>query len=69
MSSVSSSVGMDDPVKVFSEVIQRSCHSICATWLEKEFFLVKGNTHQVILESTFINKCLAFLPVPLGTFE
>ncbi|AES79173.2 uncharacterized protein [Medicago truncatula] len=46
MSSVSSSVGMDDPVKVFSEVIQRSCHSICATWLEKEFFLVKGNTHQ-----------------------
>ncbi|CAI8612383.1 unnamed protein product [Vicia faba] len=43
-SSVSISVGTDDLFKVFSEVIQRSCHSICAKWLEKEFFLVKGNT-------------------------
>ncbi|XP_073222147.1 uncharacterized protein [Cicer arietinum] len=44
ISSVSTSVGMNDLLKVFSEVIQRSCHSICATWLEKEFFLLKGNT-------------------------
>ncbi|CAL5192025.1 unnamed protein product [Lathyrus oleraceus] len=48
-SSISRSVGMDDLFKVFSEVIQRSCHSICATWLEKEYFLVKGNTDKEFL--------------------
>ncbi|KAL5057517.1 hypothetical protein RYX36_029121 [Vicia faba] len=48
-SSVSRSVGTDDLFKVFSEVIQRSCHSICAKWLEKEFFLVKGNTDKEFL--------------------
>ncbi|WJX76280.1 hypothetical protein P8452_59719 [Trifolium repens] len=44
IATVSRSVGMDDLFNVFSEVIQRSCHSICATWLEKELFLLKGNT-------------------------
>ncbi|KAE9592090.1 hypothetical protein Lalb_Chr19g0125561 [Lupinus albus] len=54
MSSISRSVGMDGLFRVFSEVIQRSCHSICTTWLENEFSLQKGNTDKelvsVILE-------------------
>ncbi|CAJ1796996.1 unnamed protein product [Sphenostylis stenocarpa] len=41
--SISRAVGMDDLFGRFSEIIQRSCHSICAAWLEKEFFLLKGN--------------------------
>ncbi|XP_057437032.1 uncharacterized protein LOC130729332 [Lotus japonicus] len=44
ISSISRSVGMDDLSRMFSDVIQRSCHSICATWLEKECFLLKGKT-------------------------
>ncbi|KAK7292975.1 hypothetical protein RJT34_15834 [Clitoria ternatea] len=43
ISSISRSVGIDDLFRMFSEVVQRSCHSICSKWLEKEFFLLKGN--------------------------
>ncbi|XP_061367174.1 uncharacterized protein LOC133310288 [Gastrolobium bilobum] len=46
ISSISRSVGMDDLFRMFSEVIQRSCHSICVTWLEEEFFLLKGNANK-----------------------
>ncbi|XP_019461739.1 PREDICTED: uncharacterized protein LOC109360954 [Lupinus angustifolius] len=49
MSSISRSVGMDGLFRVFSEVIQRSCHSICATWLENEFSLLKGNTDKELV--------------------
>lgn len=41
--SISRAVGMDGLFGRFSEIIQRSCHPICAAWLEKEFFLLKGN--------------------------
>ncbi|XP_052729168.1 uncharacterized protein LOC108329603 isoform X3 [Vigna angularis] len=41
--SISRTVGMDGLFGRFSEIIQRSCHPICAAWLEKEFFLLKGN--------------------------
>ncbi|TKY66090.1 Ycf55 family protein [Spatholobus suberectus] len=46
ISSISRAVGMDDLFGMFSENIQRSCHSICAVWLEKEFFLLKGNADE-----------------------
>ncbi|KAK7338905.1 hypothetical protein VNO77_19539 [Canavalia gladiata] len=48
ISSFSRSVGMDDLFRMFSEVIQRSCHSICAIWLEKEFILLKSNADKEI---------------------
>ncbi|RYR39882.1 hypothetical protein Ahy_A09g045522 isoform B [Arachis hypogaea] len=35
------SVAMED--NFFSEFIQRSCHSICDSWLEDEYSLLKGN--------------------------
>ncbi|KAI4356433.1 hypothetical protein L6164_000455 [Bauhinia variegata] len=41
-SCISGPVIMDDWFKMFSQVIQRSCHSICFTWLEKEIFLGKS---------------------------
>ncbi|KAK7395364.1 hypothetical protein VNO78_15916 [Psophocarpus tetragonolobus] len=43
ISRISGGVGMDDLFGMFSEIIERSCHSICAAWLEKEFFILKGN--------------------------
>lgn len=43
ISSISRAVGVDDMFGLFSEIIQRSCHSICAAWLEKEFLLLKGS--------------------------
>ncbi|CAL0304516.1 unnamed protein product [Lupinus luteus] len=49
MSSISKSVGMGGLFSVFYEVIQRSCHSICATWLENEFSLLKGNTDKELV--------------------
>ncbi|KAG4377623.1 hypothetical protein AAZX31_18G156100 [Glycine max] len=42
-SCISRAVGMDDLFGMFSDIIQRSCHSTCTAWLEKEFFLLKGN--------------------------
>ncbi|KAK7255928.1 hypothetical protein RIF29_29356 [Crotalaria pallida] len=48
-SSISRSVGVDDVFTVFSEVLQRSCQSICATWLEKEFFLLKGTANKELV--------------------
>ncbi|KAH1054666.1 hypothetical protein AAZX31_08G345700 [Glycine max] len=41
--SISTAVGMDDLFETFYEIIQRSCHSTCTAWLEKEFFLLKGS--------------------------
>ncbi|XP_027350110.1 uncharacterized protein LOC113861476 [Abrus precatorius] len=48
ISSISRSVGMDGLFGILSKVIQRSCHSICATWLEKEFVLLNGNADKEI---------------------
>ncbi|RZB52419.1 hypothetical protein D0Y65_048759 [Glycine soja] len=42
-SCISRAVGMNDLLGMFSDIIQRSCHSTCTAWLEKEFFLLKGN--------------------------
>ena len=47
--SISTAVGMDDLFETFYEIIQRSCHSTCTAWLEKEFFLLKGNADKVFI--------------------
>ncbi|KAL2336717.1 hypothetical protein Fmac_011163 [Flemingia macrophylla] len=44
VSSISRAVDVDDMFGMFSEIIQRSCYSICAAWLEKEFLLLEGKT-------------------------
>ncbi|MED6216775.1 hypothetical protein PIB30_117643 [Stylosanthes scabra] len=43
------SVSMDD--NFFSEFIQRSCHSVCNTWLQDEYSLLKGNFDKSITRS------------------
>ncbi|RDX98748.1 hypothetical protein CR513_18285, partial [Mucuna pruriens] len=54
ISSISRAVGMDDLFGMFSEIIQRSCYSICATWLEKDFFLLKGNADKSVTCNFFL---------------